>query len=57
MNVITHAPSALSHLDPSDPALYRDEALWQRIQRNGMATDVSWSGPAREYAGLYRELA
>lgn len=37
--------------------LYRDEPAWQRIQRNGMATDVSWTGPAREYAALYRELA
>ena len=37
--------------------LYRDDATWERLQRNGMATDVSWSGPAREYAALYRELA
>jgi starch synthase len=38
-------------------ALYRDAQAWQRIQRNGMATDVSWAGPAREYSALYRELA
>jgi starch synthase len=36
--------------------LYRDQPLWTQLQRNGMATDVSWSGPAREYAALYREL-
>jgi starch synthase len=36
--------------------LYRDKPLWARIQANGMATDVSWAAPAREYAALYREL-
>jgi cytochrome P450 len=36
MNVITRAPSALSHLDPSDPALYQNEAwgpLFARLRR------------------------
>ena len=37
-------------------SLYRDEATWRLLQSNAMATDVSWAGPAREYAGLYREL-
>ncbi len=36
--------------------LYRDEKAWRQIQRGGMATDVSWAAPAREYASLYREL-
>lgn len=36
--------------------LYRDKEGWARLQANGMATDVSWAAPAREYAGLYREL-
>ena len=36
--------------------LYRDKPLWTRIQANGMATDVSWAAPAREYAALYREF-
>ncbi|MBV9538359.1 MAG: glycogen synthase GlgA [Acidisphaera sp.] len=36
--------------------LYRDEPTWQRMQANGMATDVSWRGPAQAYARLYREL-
>jgi starch synthase len=37
-------------------ALWRKPALWRRIQRNGMRTDVSWRRSARLYAGLYREL-
>jgi starch synthase len=36
--------------------LYRQPGTWRSLQRNGMATDVSWSAPAREYAALYREL-
>jgi starch synthase len=26
------------------------------MQRNGMATDVSWRRPAHHYAALYRDL-
>ncbi len=33
-----------------------DTAYWQQMQRNAMATEVSWRGPARRYAALYREL-
>jgi starch synthase len=36
--------------------LYRDASTWEGLQSNGMATDVSWAGPARAYAALYREL-
>jgi starch synthase len=36
--------------------LYRDPPAWRALQRSGMATDVSWSGPAADYAALYREL-
>jgi starch synthase len=36
--------------------LYRQWDTWSLIQRNGMATDVSWAAPAREYAAMYREL-
>ena len=36
--------------------LKRTAQVWQRLQRNGMATDVSWRDPARRYAALYREL-
>jgi starch synthase len=35
--------------------LWADRTAWRRIQGNGMATDVSWSGPARAYAALYRD--
>jgi len=38
-------------------ALWRKPALWRRIQRNGMRTDVSWRRSARLYAELYRDLA
>jgi starch synthase len=37
--------------------LYGDRTAWRRLQKNGMAADVSWRGPARRYAGLYRQLA
>ncbi|HKP23562.1 MAG TPA: glycosyltransferase, partial [Dongiaceae bacterium] len=37
--------------------IYRDEAAWRRIQERGMAMDVSWRRPARQYAELYRSLA
>jgi starch synthase len=37
-------------------ALWRDRPTWQRLQRNGMAHDVSWRGPARRYMALYASL-
>ncbi len=37
-------------------ALFRDKPTWKRLQANGMATDVSWAGPARLYANLFRGL-
>ena len=37
-------------------ALYDDPPVWRTLQRNGMAADVSWRGPARRYAALYRDL-
>jgi starch synthase len=36
---------------------FRDKAAWRSMQERGMATDVSWRRPARQYAALYRELA
>ena len=36
---------ALSRLS----ALWRDRPVWERVQRNGMAADVSWRGPANRY--------
>jgi starch synthase len=37
-------------------ALYHDKPVWRAMQANGMATDVSWSGPARQYAALYQDM-
>ncbi|RTL96940.1 glycogen synthase GlgA [Ancylobacter aquaticus] len=37
--------------------LWRDQALWQKLQRNAMATDVSWERAARQYDTLFRTLA
>ncbi len=36
--------------------LWRQPERWRRMQRNAMALDVSWAGPARQYASLYRRL-
>lgn len=37
-------------------ALWRDKTAWEQVQRNGMAADVSWRGPASRYVALYRAL-
>ncbi|TWB77218.1 starch synthase [Nitrospirillum amazonense] len=37
-------------------ALHADQTVWKRLRRNAMATDVSWTNPARRYAALYRDL-
>jgi starch synthase len=37
-------------------ALYREPSVWHTLQENGMAAEVTWRGPARQYAALYREL-
>lgn len=36
---------------------FRDKAAWRLLQERGMAADVSWRGPARRYAELYKALA
>ena len=36
-------------------AVYRDPPAWQAIMARGMAQDLSWAGPARDYLGLYRQ--
>jgi starch synthase len=38
-------------------ALYADDAAMRRTRLNGMRADVSWRGPAKRYAALYRALA
>ena len=35
---------------------YRQPELWGRLQRQAMAQDFSWKGPARQYRALYEEL-
>jgi starch synthase len=37
-------------------ALHRHPETWRRLQRNGMASDVSWRASADRYAKLYRGL-
>jgi starch synthase len=37
-------------------ALYKDRTAWRDLQRNGMATDVSWTNRASRYAELYRDI-
>ncbi len=36
---------------------YADTALWQRIQRRGMAADFSWTASGGAYADLYKRIA
>jgi starch synthase len=36
--------------------LWRDKALWRRLQANALRTDVSWSRSAARYAALFREM-
>jgi starch synthase len=50
-------PAALESAFERAAAVWRDPPLWRRLQRNGMAADVSWTRPARQYAALYRSLA
>ncbi len=37
-------------------ALWRQKAVWRRLQHNAMRTDVSWRRPAARYAALFRAL-
>ncbi|MCG7391533.1 glycogen synthase GlgA [Microvirga sp. ACRRW] len=34
--------------------LWSDHEAWRRLQENGMAAEVGWARPARQYARLYR---
>jgi len=36
---------------------FEDQDIWRSLQQRGMATDVSWQRPARQYAALYQALA
>ena len=37
--------------------LYRDQSVWPHLVKRAMRADVSWDGPAKAYAALYRSLA
>jgi phosphoglucomutase len=37
-------------------ALFHTGAAWQKLQANGMASDVSWTRSAARYAEIYRSL-
>lgn len=36
--------------------IWRDRALWRKLQGNALRCDVSWSRSASRYAALYREM-
>jgi starch synthase len=36
--------------------LWRDRPTWERMQRNGMAADVSWHASASRYVALFQAL-
>jgi starch synthase len=37
-------------------AIWQDKASWRQLQRNAMAGDFRWAGPARQYLDLYKSL-
>jgi starch synthase len=37
--------------------LWTDRTAWRTMQLNGLRAAVDWSGPARTYAALYRQLS
>jgi starch synthase len=51
-----YAASAM--LDKIHEALYfyKQPEAWEKIQRNGMTTDNSWSNAAQKYIQLYEEI-
>jgi starch synthase len=51
------AASELAHALERAFALYADAAALRRMRLNGMRADVSWRGPAKRYASLYRAIA
>ena len=36
---------------------FHDKVGWQRLMRNGMERDYSWTGPSKEYVKVYEEAA
>ena len=48
--------AGLEHAIVRAARLWRQPKAWARMQRNAMRGDYGWSGPAAEYAALYRSL-
>ena len=48
--------AGLEHAIARTARLWRQPKAWTRMQRNAMRGDYGWSGPAAEYAALYRSL-
>ena len=51
------SPGALAGAIERAHVAYRHAATWRALQRQGMARDFGWSGPAARYAALYERLA
>jgi starch synthase len=47
-------PTAFAATVRRAAALHRDNAAWWSLARTGMAQDLSWTGPARDYLALYQ---
>ena len=48
-------PAALAHALGRAVSAYRDQKLWRRLMRRGMAQNFSWDAAATQYMALYRE--
>ncbi len=56
---VQFAPATVTALQAAlrrTATLFKDKAAWRRMQANGLASDVSWTEPARLYAELFRGL-
>jgi starch synthase len=49
-------PAALQRCVRRAVALREDAAAWARLCHTGMARELSWAGPARDYLALYERL-
>ena len=50
------ARPASKRRSPAPSRSIGDRAVWTRMQKRGMKTDVSWTASAGRYAALYRGL-
>jgi starch synthase len=49
-------PAALERCLRRAVEMRADAAVWNAIRANGMAQELSWAGPARQYLALYGSL-